>query len=342
MTLDTLRRWRVARQGVSAPLPTAAAVVRRLLAMQAQDLGQVAWAVASRCGDRKDALAAALASGEVVRTWPMRGTLHLVAREDARWMQRLLAARALRGLGKRREALGLDAATVSRAQHALLDGLADGRGATRDELLAMVEAAGVSTAGQRGYHLIATSAQEELLVGGPLRDGEPTFLRVDRWLPADPGPDGDEALARLAARYVDGHGPVVDADLAWWSGLPVTVCRRALAALPSVEFEGRRYAVPADDAAPPAPAVLVAGFDELHLGYAERDAILDPAHADRVCPGGNGVFRPSVLVDGRMVGTWKAKVGRRGVAVEVEPFAGTIAADLGPAIARYTSWRGAA
>ncbi len=337
-----LQRRRLARQALTAPLPTPEAAVRRLLAMQAQDLGQVRWALAARSTGRADALEAALSARTVVRTWPMRGTLHLVAAEDARWLLRLLAPRALRGVARRRADLGLDADTVARARDLLTARLQGGASATRDELLAALEAGGVPPTGQRGYHLLSTLAQEGLLVQAALREGEPTFALLDEWLPASPGPDGDEALAALARRYVDGHGPASAADLAWWSGLPVTTCRTALRDLAGLRADGERY-LPDDDAPPPhAGAHLLAGYDELHLGYRDREALLDPAHADRVCPGGNGVFRPTVVVDGRMVGTWRAKVGARAVTVEPAWFAGPPAVDLGPALARYAAFVGRA
>lgn len=318
--MTDLSRLRCARQHVSRPAATPADAVRRLLAVQAQDLGQASWAVALRSTGRSDALASALADGAVVRTWPMRGTLHLVAAADARWMLALLAPRAMRGLAGRRAALGLDDDTVERARRRLRDHLGRVGAATREELQAALAAGGVSPEGQRGYHLLSTLAQEGLLVQGALRDGEPTFSLLDDRVPRAPSLSDADAAGELARRYVDGHGPVTAEDLAWWSGLPVTACRAALAAC-GARRDGPWF-LPDDTDAPPTGTHLLPGFDELHLGYRDRAAILDPAHADLVCPGGNGVFRPTVLADGRMRGTWRPRKRRRDVDVDVAWFEG--------------------
>lgn len=334
-----LSRWRCARQAVTDPLPSVADVVRRLLAVQAQDLGQASWAVASRSTGRGDALAQALADRSVVRTWPMRGTLHLVAASDVRWLRGLLAPRTFRTFAARRAQLGLDDDVIEATRRVFSDHLGRRGAATRDELQAALAEAGISPDGQRGYHLLATLAQEGLLVQGELRDGEPTFALLADWLPAAPELPEADAQVLLAQRYVDGHGPVTEHDLAWWSGLPVTVCRKALLAC-GARREGPWFVPDSDGDAGPTGVRLCAGFDELLLGYRDRSAILDPAHADAVCPGGNGVFRPTVLADGRFVGTWRARRRTRDVTVEVAPFPGEGAVDVGRDATRYASFAG--
>lgn len=336
--MRSLAQVRVLRQGVAAPLPSVADAVRRLLAVQAQDLGQASWAVAQRSTGAAGALAQALADRSVVRLWPMRGTLHLVAAEDARWLRTLLAPRAMRALVGRRAALGLDDDTVAQARRALQRHLEHAVAATRDELQQALAAAGVSPEGQRGYHLLSTLAQEGLLLQGGLRDREPTFSLTDAHFPAEAPVPEDEALARLAARYVDGHGPVTADDLAWWSGLPLTVARRALLAAGAAR-DGDVF-WPVERSATVGGAHLLAGFDELLLGYRDRSAHLDPAHAGLVCPGGNGVFRPTVWVDGRMVGTWSWKARARDGTLAFTWFGRPPAEDLGPAVAAWERYQG--
>jgi hypothetical protein len=340
----TLVRHRLVRQALAAPLVDATAVVTRLLAVQAQDLRQARWAVASRC-TVPDALTRALTAQSVVRTWPMRGTLHLVAAGDARWMLRLLAPRMTSALAHRRAQLGLDATQVERARAVVIATLAGGRAATRAALFEGWVAAGIDPTKQRGYHLLSLFAHEALVVQAGLDGEEPTFSLLDE-VPtaAAAGPDGDDALEHLARRYVDGHGPATAQDLAWWSGLPLTQCRRglrAVAALRALPHDGAEYFVDPDWAPPPPAGVhLLAGFDELHLGYRDRSAHLDPAHAGLVCPGANGVFRPTVLVGGRMVGTWQPTVTRAGVTARATWFEGPPDADVGPALQAYAAHLG--
>ncbi|MBA2321595.1 MAG: winged helix DNA-binding domain-containing protein [Deltaproteobacteria bacterium] len=325
--MNDVARTRLAAQAVTRPLPTPAAVVKRLLAVQAQDYPGTVWAVALRCGAGPAEVEAALARREIVRTWPMRGTLHLVAAEDARWMIELMSPRVLASTGKRRAALELDDDTLRRCR-SHLDTALIGRTMDREDVFASLESAGIRVGPRRGYHILFHLAQERAIV----QVGRDQYALFDEWLPESPSLPRDESLARLARGYLAGHGPATVQDLAWWSGLGIGDCKRGIAAAGDV-------ALPDDP--PPAGVHLLPGFDELLLGYRDRTAMLDPEFADRICPGGNGVFRPTLLVDGRMVGTWRAKAATRSVALTYEPFDGTIdPTPLRPAAERYAAFLG--
>jgi hypothetical protein len=173
---------------------------------------------------------------------------------------------------------------------------------------------------------------------------------AEEWLPAARPRDRDEALAELALRYFAGHGPATVADLVRWAGLRVTEVRAGVAAvrdrLAAVEVDGTELLL--DPATPDLLAEhrelaaglhLLPGFDEFVLGYADRSCAVPPEHAERIVPGGNGMFRSTVVVGGQVVGTWRW--GRRGRVrtVDAEPFtavAPEVAAALaeaGPAVA---------
>lgn len=296
---------------------TPAAAVRRLTAAQGQDYAGALTSVALRTTARsRDEVLAALDRGEVVRSWPMRGTLHLTAAEDLPWLLDLLGARALAGVAGRRAALGLTDTDVDRACEAVAAALSGGRRLTRAELLAAIEADGVAVTGQRGYHLLWFAAQTGHICLGPTAAGEQLFVRLDEWVPGSRRLDREEALAELAARFFTGHGPATVHDLARWAGLPVRDARAGLAAarphLGTMTVEGTEHFL--DAAVPDRLAAcreqargtfLLPGFDEFVLGYGDRGAVLDPEFAQRIVPGGNGVFLPTVVVDGRIVGTWR-------------------------------------
>jgi hypothetical protein len=330
-----IARARLAAQAVTAPLADPVAVVRRLLAMQGQDYPGTLWAVGLRCGATAAAVEAALEGGDIVRTWPMRGTLHLLAAEDARWMLELLAPRSVANSARNRASLGLDDDTLRRAR-AIVERALAGQAATRREILDWFAQQGIAVDGQRGYHLLFYLATTRVLV----QRGRDVFALLDEWVaPADPLPR-EEALARLALRYFTGHGPATEADLAHWTGLPLRDVRMGIAANQAVlERTGAHWAVPSADP-PPAGVHLLPGFDEMLLGYRDRTATLDPAHAERICPGGNGVFRPTVLVEGRVVGTWRAPAKGQAVAVEITAFDGSIPASLRRPAARYAAFLG--
>jgi hypothetical protein len=322
----------VAQRLAGPPLPTPGAVVRRLTCVQAQELPGALTSVALRTADRsRTAVEAALDAGDVVRSWPMRGTLHLVAAEDLHWLLELLGARVLAGAAQRRAALGLTGDEVERAREVVTATLAGGRRCGRRELLAAVADGGVATTGQRGYHLLWYLAQTGTLCLGPTRDGEQLFVLLDEWVPGPRRLGREEALAELALRFFTGHGPATVADLARWAGLPVRDVRAGVAAvrarLATLEVGGREHLM-----APETPDLLAAhradaerllllpGFDEFVLGYADRSCAVPPEFAQRIVPGSNGVFRPTVVVAGRVVGTWRWTGTGTRRRLDAEPF----------------------
>ncbi len=312
--------------------------VAHLLAVQGQDLPSAHVAVASRTPSRDAAeVRAALDGGAVVRTWPMRGTLHLLAAADAAWTTRLLGPRALRASAKRWADAGLDDAAFARASAVAAELLADGP-ASRDELGAAWSAAGFASGTSTTYQLLNGLATRGEVVLGPVRGKDQLVVLAGTWLPAgsrrDDEPD-DALLADLAARYGTGHGPASVADLVRWTFLTVGAARSAVAAataagrLAAVTSEGRTLFLGPDLAALAAdPAgldavreatrgvLLLAAFDEVVLGYADRTANLPREHEVLVVPGGNGMFKPVVVADGRAVATWgRAGKGRPGLVV---------------------------
>ncbi|MEW2329932.1 winged helix DNA-binding domain-containing protein [Micromonospora chersina] len=339
------------------PHPTArpesvAAVVEWFGAMQAQDAASGLWSLGVRLpGRTQDDVRAALERREALRTWPMRGTVHLVPPRDARWMLAVTGVRALSGVAGRWAQLGLTETDANRAADVLGDALAGGGRLTRAECLAALGAAGLDISGQRGYHLLWYSSQRGVTCIAPHVGTEQTFALLDEWAPDPRRPERDEALGVLAHRYVRGHGPVTRHELARWTGLTVTDATRGIAAagdaLAPVEVDGAPAVVDAAllDAprAPVDDVHTLPGFDEYLLGYKDRTLMLDPAHANAVVPGNNGIFQATVVRGGRMVGVWKRTVGKRAVTVTVRqltPFDAALRARVESALARYADFLG--
>jgi len=304
--------------------------VRRVGALQAQDPRALRLAIRARTTG-VDALAVqrALAEpGGLVVTWLMRGTLHAVPATDVRWLLALL--RPARSSGRtRRLALGLDDHLLDTALPIAVELLAAGP-LTRTELADRLRAAGVPLGpGQAPAHLLSVAAREGLVCRGPDRDGEPTYVRLSDWLPgAQPVEpvERDVALARLAHRYLTGHGPAGAADLAAWSGLPLRDARTGLGALAAAgEVENVRiggapaYRLPGEPSTEDRTVRLVPAFDEYLLGYRGRALALDAAYARRIQAGG-GIVHPAVLLGGRIIGTWRQRRGDGRLIVAVEPF----------------------
>ena len=323
-----LARLRLAAQRLTTgPAPSPADAVRAMLAMQAQDYPGVKWSVALRAGGATEAdVEAACDAGEIVRSWPMRGTLHLVAAEDLPWMLQLTAARALTSVEQRRVILGITQADTERARELAVDALPGRRSLTRRALLAAIDAGGVVTSGQRGYHLLWYLAQTGTLVLGPTSGREQTFARLDAWITHPKRLEHDEALGELARRYFTSHGPAVVEDLTRWSGLTVREVRRAIQiagdCLRTLVLDGREYLTGAStpDADRDAGVLLLPGFDEYILGYRDRSAMLAPEHSAAIVPGNNGMFKATIVVDGEVIGTWGKTAGARWTTVEPAAF----------------------
>ncbi|HSN37986.1 MAG TPA: winged helix DNA-binding domain-containing protein [Arthrobacter sp.] len=332
-----LGRLRLASQGLAGTgFPGAAAAVRWMTAMQAQDLGAALWAVGQRVpGSRVGDVRSALDRGEIVRSWPMRGTLHLVAPEDLKWMLAITADRLIRGMAGRHRELEISAADVDAAAGAALRLVSGGAAASRAELFQAFERARQPTAGQRGIHLLGMLCQRGVLVQGPLAGNQQLVVAFDDWITASRRLDRAEGIAEWLLRYLRSHGPATERDFSWWTGIPLTEVRAALAAikdqLAEITFEGTSYWLSPETAAlldtgVPAGRLVLAlpGFDEFLLGYKDRSLVLPPEHADRIVPGGNGVFRKTIVAGGQVIGTWEATRGAAGPAATVvpEPFDG--------------------
>jgi hypothetical protein len=319
---------RLASQRIARPLgDDPAEVVRWMGAIQAQDYLGALWAVGARTtGASEQAVAEALATGRIVRTWPMRGTIHLVAPEDVRWMLALLTPRVVQRTQGRLRQLGLDGATLTASERVLTAALEGGRQLTRHALFAVLEDAGISTAGQRGIHILGQLAQAGVLCFGAHAGKQPTFTLLDEWVPAARPLSRDEALAALTVRYFTSHGPATVHDFCWWSGLTVADARAGLATvseqLTVAQVAGQSYYYDAGATLPEEQGrpFLLPPFDEFLIAYRDRDASLDPAFSGRVNPGANGIFQPIVVVDGRVIGTWRRTRKTRRIELAVSPF----------------------
>jgi hypothetical protein len=327
--LLAVARERTVRQLISNPSGGPAdKVVSHLLAMQAQDYAGAKWAVGLRgMSLTESAIEQALAGGKIVRSWPMRGTLHFVAAQDLRWLISLLAPRAIAKAATRRRQLEIDDAVLAKAVSILERELAGRRALTRAEIYDSFERNGIRTDNQRGIHLIGLAAQHGVICSGAQRGRQPVFSLVDEVIPPTPVLDREVALAELAVRYLGGHAPATADDLSWWSGLSLSDCRAAFALagerVCAEKVAGPEYWRPSGvdvSKAVGGDAMLLPGFDEMLLGYRDRSASLDPAYRTRIVPGANGMFRPSVMTGGRIAGTWSRSLSRKGIAISVEWF----------------------
>ena len=363
LSLDELRALRLSNLGLlfqeSASFPDIASIVSSLGAVQAQDYPGTLWALGLRQrGLSERDVQSAIESGSIVRTWPMRGTLHFVAAADLRWMVKLLTPRVITATRTRQAQLELDPAQFSKSQAIMRRELAGGRFLTREALLAAVNAGGISTEGGRSYHLLFRAAMDQVICNGPNQEKQLTFALLEDWVPVhlDRGLEGEAAIAELTWRYYSSHGPALAKDFAGWSGLSMKEVKTGLAAnkdrLESVKVEDEQYWWAPQNGTVPASARslinqvhLLPGFDEYVLGYKNRSAILAAAFANRICSGSNGIFSPTVVIGGQIRGTWKKTVRKGKVTVAAQPFTTFSAkerAALSDAVQQYGEFYGLA
>jgi hypothetical protein len=309
---------RFASQGLAGPPEREAAdVAGRLLAVQGQDPRGARLAIRAR----SEGLTAAHVNRALTEerslliTWLNRGTLHLVRSEDYPWLQMLTTPPLVSSCSRRLRQEGIAPQLGERAVKTIERSLAKEGPLTRHQLCERLDSAGVPTGGQALIHLLFLAAVRGVAVRGPMVGKDHAYVLVRDWLGSQPAVERDAALAELARRYLVGHAPADDRDLARWAGLPLRDARAGLAAIASELVERDDGLVHLAKHAPvaevPAPRLLGA-FDPLLLGWTSRELILG-SHTNLVTL--NGIFRPFAMVKGRAVGTWKLNRGK----VTVEP-----------------------
>ena len=313
------------------------AVVRRILAVQSQDLRGARLALRARTtGLTGEQVDAAFADRRLVVAWLNRGTLHLVTGEDFWWLRPLTNPQLATSNRRRLEQEGVSPEQARRGIEVVSAAVRE-RPTSRDDLRALLTEAGVPTQRQAFVHVLFAASLEGLLVRGPvLANGEQGFVDPVDWLgPPPSAPDPEEVLARLAVRYLAGHAPATAADLAYWAGTTLGTARRAftaagctvgddgLARLPD-DADEQDVAADADDA-PDVPApVLLGPFDPVLHGWPDRSPLLR-GYAGVVTD--NGVFKATALVGGHVAGVWTLPAGRATLTT-LEPLAGPARAAL--------------
>ncbi len=303
-------------------------VVRHLGAMQAQDYLGALWAVGLRMQKAVESdIEEALAKKKIIRTWPMRSTLHFVAAEDARWMLNLMTPRILSSYGYRMRYHGITHDTYAKARKLFIKALEGGKQLTREELYQVLDNGGISPKNNLGLHITGRLAIEQLICFGPRRGKKQTMVLLDEWVPKDKNPlSREESMRELAIRYFTSHGPAQIPDIAWWSGLSMKDIRQGIelagSKLIQKEVEGKTYWM-----SPNQPkiqnsndAYLLPPFDEFLVAYKDRSASLETIHAQHVNPGANGMFSPIIVINGQVLGTWKREVKKSSIFITHKPF----------------------
>ena len=350
---DVLRRRLATQRLTSAGVRTGAEAVRLLTCVQSQDAPLAAWSLGQRMrdGTRYADVLAEQSTGVWVRTHILRPTWHLVAAEDLRWVQTATGPRVESAMAGRHRQLGLVDGALDRAVDTLRELLTGPTPLTRPEITAAFAARGLPSGGEQMAHQLAVAELRAVICSGPPRGTTHTYLLADEAVPAAPldGLDAEAAQRELTRRFVAGHGPASDRDLARWASLTLTQVRGALADLAgdleAIELGGETLWF--DPATPsrttrPLRAFLFQTFDEVALtypstGFPRRSP--DTSRARLLSEAGGGV----AVVDGEDVGIWKRTVRKDAVGVVLrldEPLSSDELDEAGAAAQRLADFIG--
>ncbi|MBK5219349.1 MAG: AlkZ family DNA glycosylase [Thermoleophilia bacterium] len=304
---------RLTAQALSGPpLSRPEDVAERLLAIQGQDPRGARLAIRARTSGltAADVDRALTKDRSLLITWLNRGTLHLIRSEDYSLLQALTTPPLLTSSARRLRQEGVSAEAAERGVETIERSLADEGPLTRPQLRERLDSAGVPTEGQALVHLLFLTTLRGIAVRGPIAGREHAYVLVRDWLGPQQPVDREAGLAELARRYLVGHGPAGDRDLARWAGLPLRDARAGLAAI-GRELDEREDGLvdlakraPAEPLPPPR---LLGAFDPLLLGWTSREEVVGP---HKVLVTNNGIFRPFALVGGRAVATWRLAGGK--------------------------------
>jgi Winged helix DNA-binding domain len=322
-----IARWRLRSQHLVAPHAVSARqAVGSLLAVQAENPSQAAWAVASRtqAPDQAD-LSTLLDDGAVLRTHVLRPTWHFVRADDIGWLLDLTGPRVRRVTGQQlRDVHGLDEPAVEHAVAAVTQALASRGQLTRAQLADDLRGRGVRSSGQMLMILLAHAELDGLICSGRVVDGEHTYALMGGRVAAARQLGRTEALAELVLRYFTGHGPATERDLAYWATLTLTDVRAGLEQvrdrLDSFEYDGRTFwhapgYAPRGQQEPGGHLLQI--LDETYRGYQDSRWVLDTAgDVPRTREAATGM----ALVDAQIVAAMRRSVSHDHVEFDLRPY----------------------
>jgi hypothetical protein len=330
-----IARWRLRSQHLVGPYAASAGeAVGSLLAVQAENPTQAAWAVASRTLSPNQAeLAALLDDGTIVRTHVLRPTWHFVRAADVGWLLELTGPRVRRVTGQQlRNAHGLDERSIDHAVSAVVEALASRGQLTRAQLANELRERGIAGGGQMLMILLAHAELGGLICSGPVADGEHTYALMGERVPAPRRLGRAEALAELALRYFTGHGPATERDLAYWATLTLTDVRAGLQQvrdrLDSFRHDGRIFWHAPRDApgGPQQPAAhLLQILDETYRGYQDSRWVLDAAGD---VPRTRETAAGMALIDAQLIAAMRRTIAHEHIRFDLRPYRALTPAEI--------------
>lgn len=298
-------------------------VVRSLGAVQSQDYAHSLWAIGLRTKNAQIAdVEQALADGKIIRTWLMRGTVHMILAEDIAWMRNLFSERILARLTPKAWAYhDMTPELMDRAKEMIIGALRGRKVLTRKEIIQRLASIGIPDDKQQSYFIFGYLSQSGVICPGPPQGKDQTFALLDDWATNQRIVTRDESLAVLAERFFTSHGPATVYDFANWSGLKMSDAKSGLAAvqdkLQSHTHGGITYWMSAQ-ATESGGLFLLPGYDEFLIGYKDRSPSFE-TYGPTPISTYNGMFYATIVEDGQVLGVWKRVIKTKGIDAVLHP-----------------------
>jgi len=324
ITVQRLHNQRLSETNFKTPNE----VVQWLGAVQAQDYAAAKWALTQRMTDTTDAaLDRAFANGSILRTHLLRPTWHFVTPRDIRWLLILTAPRVLKTLTSMDRQLEIDGALIKQSNAIIVRALRSDKQLTRSEIESALQERGIKTTNLRMTHFMMHAELDGIVCSGARRGKQFTYALLDARVPGTKSLTREEALAELASRYFSSRGPATLQDFVWWSGLTTIDARNGLELIKSKlnheTVHDQTYwfpDLPSRKISKPHDVYLLPNYDEYLVGYADRSLMFDTTHINKLDSRGGVLFQHTVVINGRVAGTWKRTLKKNAVIIELSPF----------------------
>lgn len=322
ISFTRLSQQKISHRDLSAPQE----VVAYMGAMQAQDFEMSKWAIGLRLSSSTQTpIEKALNDGKLVRTHILRPTWHIVSGQDVRWMMALTGKniKALAATYERK--LGMDAALFTKANDLIIKALEGGKSLSRQEIMQELEKGGIKTDSSRAVHFMINAETDAIVCNGTPKGKEITYALLDEKVPKGLILNKEESLFALAQRYFRSHSPATLQDFHWWSGLSMTDARTGLQSiqneLEQMEYEGKTYFMHRETEVSNTEdsVFMLPAFDEYCVSYKDRSAVFDK-HLQGQAITSNGIFKPIIVINGKVEGVWKRTIQKNKVLIETTFF----------------------
>lgn len=328
MRHQEISHYRLASQKLYKTTPNAPQdIVRHLGAMQAQDYSMAKWAIGARCEASEKEIEEAINSAKIIRTHILRPTWHFVAAEDIHWMLAISGPQVKRTVTSYAKKYGFDAKKLNQINASIEKILVGNNHLTRDEIMQELNLEKAPCGGSFGSIIMMNAELDGLVCNGKMKGKQIAYaLLEERVAKPNTKLSEDEALAKLAKRYFESHGPATLLDFSWWSGFSTTNCKLVIGSieseLDSVEIDNQKYWFGAsfnhDDHFRESVHFLPA-FDEILIAYKTREVSILPEHQSKAFTN-NGIFKPIILENGKVIGTWKRTIKKDHAKIETQFF----------------------